>query len=147
MDKLSYSKRRRVKYIASDTVSPVQYAKLRGVFHLLERCALGPPRLEIAAEQTAWAYKSELPIPIRKVLSKFNPVEHGEAASGNFYNGEHLEATSFEEYHMDAMISQPNCTVKACRRIRRINCETGMKSRAEFCTHMVDMSVSYPGMS
>ena len=147
MEKLTYIQRRQVKYIASDTVSPGQYRKLRGVFPLLKCCALDPMHLAIAVEQSTWEYKSELSISIRKVLSKFNPVYHGEAASGNFYNGEPLESTSQEVDYRADLIFQTNCAVKARGRIQRINCERGLKSRAEFCMYLADLVVAYPELS
>ena len=106
---LTYSQTRRAKYIASGTVSPGKYGGFRGAFPLLECCALGPLHLAISVEQSAIEYMSELSISLLEVLSKRNPVEHGEAASGNFYNGEPLDATPCEEKYREDVISRTNC--------------------------------------
>ena len=121
VDKFSYAQRRRVKYISEDTVRPGKCAKLRRAFPLLERCPLDPLHLAIAVEQSTWEYKSELSIALRRVLSKFNPVEPGEAAVGRFYNGEPLEAESSEEYYRAGVVFQTNCAANARRRLKTIN--------------------------
>ena len=121
VDKFSYIQRHSVKYITSGAVSPGQYAKLRRALPRLERCALDPLHLSIAVEQSTWEYKSELSIALRRVLSKFNPVETGEAAAGRFYNGEPLEAESSEEYYRAGVVFQTNCAATARRRLRTIN--------------------------
>ena len=125
-----------MKYITSDTVRPGQYAKLRRVLPLLECCALDPLHLAIAVEQSTWEYKSELSIALRRVLSKFNPVEPGEAAVGRFYNGSPLEAESSEGNYRADVVFQTNCAAKARRRLRTINFAKGMKSRSEFCMYV-----------
>ena len=35
----------------------------------------------------------------------------------------------------------------ARRRIRRVNCEMGIKFRAQFCMYMADLAVAYPYLS
>ena len=108
---------------------------------------LDPLHLAMAVEQSTWEYKSELSISLRKVLSKFNPVYFGEAASGNFYNGEPLDPTPSELDYRADVIFQTKCAVKARRRIRSVNCEEGLRSRAEFCMYMADLVVAYPELS
>ena len=92
-------------------------------------------------------YKSELSISLRKVLSKFNPVYYGEAASGNFYNGEPVGPTPSELDYRADVIFQTKCAVKDRRRIHSVNCEEGLRSRAEFCMYMADLVVAYPELS
>ena len=147
IDKFSYAQRRRVRYITSVTVSPGQCAKFRGEFPLLERCVVGPLHLAIGVEQSTCEYKSELSTSLRRVLSKFNPVEHGDAAVGRFYNGETLGATSSEQNYRAGVIFQTNCAAKARRRLRTFNCEKGLKSRSEFCMYMEDFVVASPVLS
>ena len=91
--------------------------------------------------------KSELSISMRRVLSKFSPVENGEAAVGRFYNGEPMGAASSEGNYRADVVFQTNCAAKARRRHGTINCEKGMKGRAEFCMYMEDLVVAYPGLS
>ena len=81
------------------------------------------------------------------MLSKFNPADHGDAASGDFYNGEPLDATSCEVDCREGLIFQTYRAVNSRRRIQRINCEHGLKSRVEFCMYMADLAVAYQGLS
>ena len=64
---------------------------------------------------------SELSISVRKVLSKFNPVERGASAVGRFYNGEPLDATPSDGNYRAGALFQAKCSEKARRRLRRIN--------------------------
>ena len=119
MGEFSYSHRRRVKYIASDTPSPGTYANLRGALPLLECFALGPLHLAIAADRSKWKYKSELSISLRNVLSKFTTLENGEAAVGRLNNGEPLDSTSSGEKYRTGAVSQTKCAEKARKWLRR----------------------------
>ena len=76
---------------------------------------------------------------LRKVISKFNPDFHGEAASLDFYQGSQVRSTRQESKARSCILSGDLDEINAKKRLEVIDASMGFASRAEFRRNISDI--------
>ena len=147
IERFSSGRAKSIPFTSTDKTIGAFVAPLRRVFQMLRRCAMGPVRLSMAADQPTWEKRNTLSSKIRCAIRKSTPGERGGGAGGQFCDGRD-DSRSAEEVRTQNAISKDGRSLRYdLHQLKSIAPERGFDSRGEFCMCLSYFSATRPDIA